>query len=129
MPVPEIIVLVNYNEVRTKHKVPFSRVNLLKRDNYTCQYCGKKDKGGKMTIDHINPRSRGGTTHWRNCVIACGPCNKRKGSRTLKDIGYRLLKQPSAPTWAFQFDAWENEAWEAFTRGSKETQKEEKTKD
>lgn len=124
IPVPEIIVLTNYNEVRTKRKVPFSRTNLLKRDDYTCQYCGKKDKGGKLTIDHVVPRSRGGTTHWKNCVIACSPCNKRKGNRLLKDVGYKLSRQPFAPTWAFQFDAWENEAWEAFTNGHKKTRKE-----
>lgn len=119
IPVSEIIVLRRYNELRTRHRVPFSRVNLLKRDGHTCQYCGQKDKGSQLTIDHIVPRSRGGTTSWQNCVTACSPCNRRKGDRLLHELGYKLRKQPTMPVWAFEVDPAENEAWEAFTNGKK----------
>ncbi len=126
MPVPEIIVLQRYNNLRSRHKVPFSRTNLLKRDDYSCQYCGKKDRGSKLTIDHIVPRSKGGITSWSNCVIACSSCNRRKGNKFLHESGYRLLRQPTTPIWAFEVGGSENGAWEAFTNKKKEEDKSKK---
>ncbi len=53
---------------------------ILKRDNYTCQYCGDKD--GPFEADHIMPKSRGGTDEERNLVCACRSCNRSKKDRT-----------------------------------------------
>ncbi|MFN7596942.1 MAG: HNH endonuclease, partial [Cereibacter sp.] len=58
-------------------------------------YCGAR---GDLTFDHVLPRSRGGTTSWENVVAACSPCNLRKGSKTLRQSGMRLVRTPHRPT-------------------------------
>ena len=69
-PVPEVIQLVRYNKPRG-FEAPFSRRNLFMRDRLTCQYCGKRYPQDRLSIDHIQPRSKGGDTSWYNCVLAC----------------------------------------------------------
>jgi 5-methylcytosine-specific restriction endonuclease McrA len=68
--VPEVISLTHYDRMPTS-VVTFSRRNLFKRDRFTCQYCGAQPGTEELTIDHLVPRSRGGTTSWENCVLAC----------------------------------------------------------
>ena len=96
---PEVIVLTRYEGLGAR-AVVFSRSNLFKRDRYTCQYCGARPRTSEMTIDHIVPRSRGGTSSWENCVLACFDCNKRKQNRTPREAGIRLKKAPVKPSWA-----------------------------
>ena len=79
--VPEVIVLADYDRLPTA-AVGFSRRNIFKRDHWTCQYCGCQPGGEELTIDHVLPRSQGGTSTWENCVLACIGCNKRKADRT-----------------------------------------------
>lgn len=72
-----------------------SRKNILRRDNYTCAYCGRTG----TTYDHIVPRHRGGRTSWLNCVAACAECNgRRKAGKTLAQAGMRLQVVPHVPT-------------------------------
>ena len=72
-----------------------NRRNLLLRDGHTCQYCGHVGSATEMTIDHVDPLSRGGAPdRWENCVVACRKCNWRKGNRRPEEIGMRLRKQP-----------------------------------
>ena len=71
-----------------------TRANILLRDDETCQYCGKR--GRDLTLDHIIPRSRGGQSTWENLVASCKSCNGKKGSRLLKEVNMRLLRQPRA---------------------------------
>ena len=84
-PVPEVIVLKEYGE-RPPRRISFGRANLARRDDFTCQYCGKKLNLGrgseKVTIDHVLPRSRGGPNTWENTVASCERCNNRKADRT-----------------------------------------------
>ena len=79
--------------------VKFSRVNIYARDNYRCQYCGKRASIGELTYDHVMPRSRGGMTEWTNIVTCCYLCNRQKGGRTPREAGMALLAQPTQPTW------------------------------
>ena len=95
---PEVIVLQTYDSIPCK-EVPFSRRNIYRRDNYTCQYCGKRFHAEDLTIDHVIPKSRGGKTTWENCVLACAACNLRKGDRTLEEAGMALLGKPAKPSW------------------------------
>ncbi len=96
---PEAIYLVKFDRL-PRLEVVFSRANLLVRDQYTCQYCGKSVKNPKdRTIDHIIPRSRGGKTVWENVVLCCRKCNLRKGDRTPEEAGMKLLKKPKPPAW------------------------------
>ena len=102
--VPEVIVLTRYKGV-PKQRLVFTRRNLFKRDHFTCQYCGCRPGTSELTIDHVNPRSRGGTSTWENCVLACVACNHRKANRLPEEIGWKLLKDPVEPHWAPTFEA------------------------
>jgi 5-methylcytosine-specific restriction endonuclease McrA len=96
--VPEVIALQHYDRVPLA-AVTFSRRNVSKRDHYTCQYCGAQPGVEELTIDHIVPRSLGGTSSWTNCVAACVPCNARKADRTPEQAGMRLRRLPTRPEW------------------------------
>ncbi|HIN80202.1 MAG TPA: HNH endonuclease [Planctomycetes bacterium] len=94
----EVIVLTCYDGVGDR-SVTFSRLNLYRRDNNTCQYCGCRPGTSELTIDHILPRSRGGTLCWENCTLACTSCNKKKANRTPGEARMRLKRAPKKPDW------------------------------
>ena len=96
MLIPSVIRLQRYIRRFPTNTISFNKKNILKRDGYTCQYCGR-NSGERMTIDHVVPRSVGGKTIWENVVSACRSCNTRKGSRTPQQAGMRLLRKPSKP--------------------------------
>lgn len=102
--VPAIIVLKNNNVLPRHRAVKFSKINVLYRDDFVCQYCGYKGENGlghkqkKMTIDHVHPVSKGGKTSFDNCVAACGECNSKKGNHLLQEVEMVLMKKPSAPS-------------------------------
>lgn len=96
--VPEVITLTEYDRV-PQNAVTFSRRNIYKRDHFTCQYCHTQLHSEDLTIDHVIPRSRGGTSTWENCVLACLPCNKRKADRTPAEAHMPLRKVPVRPKW------------------------------
>lgn len=54
-----------------------------------CCYCGTTN--GPIHVDHLLPRSRGGSDAWANMVLACSTCNERKGNRTPEEAGMTLL--------------------------------------
>ncbi|MFO1076541.1 MAG: HNH endonuclease [Planctomycetota bacterium] len=97
--IPEVILLAGYDRIPS-HEAPFTRRNLFLRDDYTCQYCGRRCAADHLSVDHVLPRSRGGRTSWENCVLACVGCNARKADRTLKEVGFHLLRQPVRPRWS-----------------------------
>ena len=78
-------------------KVKFNRKNLFARDGNRCQYCGKKFSTTEFSLDHLVPRSRGGRATWDNIVCACLRCNVRKGGRTPREAGMRLVRDPVEP--------------------------------
>lgn len=96
---PSVIRLQRFVRIPRRGDIAFSKRNVFRRDNYTCQYCGRQGKG--LTIDHVLPRSRGGWTSWENVVAACQPCNARKGNRTLEESRMRLLRVPARPYFLF----------------------------
>ncbi len=120
IPIPEVIVLTRYGGIPAQG-LAFTRWNLFKRDRYTCQYCGLQPGAAELTIDHLLPRSRGGTSDWDNCVVACIVCNSRKGSRTVQEAGLKLRKDPERPRWSPQLvlglDS-AKESWNKFLSGS-----------
>jgi 5-methylcytosine-specific restriction endonuclease McrA len=113
---PVVIRLLSYVHVPyERFTVPLSRRTLINRDNHTCQFCG--DTESPLTIDHVVPRSRGGTTSWENCVTACLRCNHRKGNRTPEEANMRLLSVPRRPTdpFALLYDrSHHNQVWEKY---------------
>src|SRR5919204_4572828 len=102
--VPEVVTLIRYDRLPVL-TVPFSRRNVFQRDRCTCQYCGARPGSAELTIDHIVPRSQGGTSTWENCVLACVACNARKANRTPEQAGMRLRKPPLRPAWKPLYDA------------------------
>jgi 5-methylcytosine-specific restriction endonuclease McrA len=90
---PSVIRLRYFVKVPYRAALPLNRRNLAGRDGGRCAYCG--DKGS--TIDHVVPRSRGGTHTWENVVLACLPCNSRKGDRLVAELGWSLRFRPTAP--------------------------------
>ena len=95
LPLPSVIKLKHYARIRRKDIV-LSRKNILKRDNYTCQYCGIRSV--PMTIDHIIPRQSGGEDSWYNLVAACVNCNTNKGNKTPRAAQMELNKRARKPT-------------------------------
>lgn len=75
----------------------FRKRILYNRDDWCCQYCNKKLSYNSVTIDHIIPKSKGGKTTWKNCVVCCKQCNRIKGSKFAHELNMSLLKQPSEP--------------------------------
>jgi 5-methylcytosine-specific restriction endonuclease McrA len=80
-----------------KRGVKFSRINVLTRDGFRCQYCGAKKRMSELNYDHVVPRAQGGKTVWENIVTACYDCNDAKRDRTPEQAGMRLLKRPVKP--------------------------------
>jgi 5-methylcytosine-specific restriction endonuclease McrA len=113
--VPEVIALTGYDRLSTA-AVTFSRRNIFKRDHFTCQYCGVQPGPEELTIDHVLPRSKGGTSTWENCVLACLDCNKRKDDRTPEKAGMKLRKPPVRPVWKPLYAAHREriESWAKF---------------
>ena len=75
--------------------VEISRKNILARDNYKCQYCGKQSMS--LTVDHVIPKFRNGQDTWENLVAACKNCNQLKGEKTPEEAKMPLIKKPKRP--------------------------------
>src|SRR5690606_12006843 len=97
--VPRVLHLVRYERFPT-HRVRLTRKNLLLRDDYQCQYCGRHPGVRELNIDHVLPRSRLGRDTWENLVVSCRSCNLKKGRRTPLEAKMKLLRQPREPRWS-----------------------------
>ena len=94
---PSVVRLLRGTRRRRKGGVRFSRENVYARDGGRCQYCGRALARDAATFDHVVPRAHGGTTRWDNVVIACVPCNQKKGGRTPEQARMPLAHAPVAP--------------------------------
>jgi 5-methylcytosine-specific restriction endonuclease McrA len=93
-PIPSVIRL-GYMIKRPRPQRKMTRFEIFQRDNFTCQYCGRKTS--QLTLDHVVPRYRDGEHRWENVVSACIPCNRRKAGRTPSEAGMKLLHIPAPP--------------------------------
>lgn len=93
LPEPSVVRLWSYVRMPFQARVSLNRRAVFARDGHRCQYCG----AAAENIDHVIPRSKGGTHSWDNVVAACRPCNTRKEDRFLHEIGFHLVKTPAAP--------------------------------
>ncbi|MBN1955983.1 MAG: HNH endonuclease [Anaerolineae bacterium] len=100
-------------------RVRLNKREILRRDEYRCQYCGRQTTN--LTVDHIVPRYRGGQHEWENLVAACPQCNRRKGGRRLEETPMTLLRWPSQPraTARYLFGSYlqQNEEWAKYIDG------------
>lgn len=99
--VPKVVALRHYANVSGAPK--FSRRNVLMRDSWCCQYCGKRVASQDLSFDHVIPRAKGGETVWENILTACTKCNALKKDQDAqwsarKGSGLRPLKLPRRPT-------------------------------
>lgn len=92
---PQVIRLRTFARIPWSERRRISRRAILARDGYSCQYCGST---GHLTLDHVIPRSRGGSTSWDNVVASCAPCNVRKGSNLPHEVGMVPRTKPCPPT-------------------------------
>jgi 5-methylcytosine-specific restriction endonuclease McrA len=115
--VPRIIRLLTYERF-PRQKVKFNRKNLFARDGNRCQYCGKKFPTTELSLDHLVPRSCGGRATWDNIVCACLRCNVRKGGRTPREAGMRLIREPvepkTSPVLSLKLSHRKYRSWKAF---------------
>lgn len=93
VPVPTVIRLRHYVRVPHRSRVPVSRRAVFLRDGHRCQYCDRPAEN----LDHVIPRSRGGTHTWENVVASCRSCNARKENRLAHEVGLRLRRFPGPP--------------------------------
>jgi 5-methylcytosine-specific restriction endonuclease McrA len=82
-----------------RQDVKFSRHNIYVRDGNRCQYCGHRFSSSELSLDHVIPLSRGGSSTWENVVCACLACNVKKGNRTPHESSMRLIAPPRKPRW------------------------------
>lgn len=104
---------------RPRPRVKLTKREVLRRDEYTCQYCGTHTV--HLTIDHVIPRRLGGQHEWSNLVAACPACNHRKGGRTVEQAQMKLLhlpgEPPSSARYIFSRHLGQNYEWMPFIEG------------
>lgn len=72
------------------------RFQALQRDAFTCQYCGRKAPDVVLEVDHVIPRSSGGSDSLENLRTACRECNQGKHCAPLTeelDLGPERLER------------------------------------
>src|SRR5256884_9948553 len=94
-PWPHVIRLVQYVRVPRTVQRKISRRALFARDGWRCVYCGST--GGRLTLDHVVPRSRGGGSRWEDVVTSCAPPQLKKGKPPLQEGGPLPRPPPPAP--------------------------------
>lgn len=118
LPRPSVIRLESQIH-KPRPRVKLSRREVFRRDNYTCQYCGKRE--GNLTLDHVIPRHMGGQHTWTNIVAACSACNHRKGGGKVEEVHMRLLHIPKEPpanaSYIFGRHLNENQEWAPYITG------------
>lgn len=67
------------------------------RDSGTCQYSNKKLKKEDFSVDHVIPKSKGGTDDWTNLVSTSKKINSEKGNKLNEEIGLKLIRSPKSP--------------------------------
>ncbi|MBL7662813.1 HNH endonuclease [bacterium] len=114
---PAVIRLLKYVTL-SRRRPPLTKMNILARDNFRCQYCHSTLNYRSATLDHVVPRSQGGSTNWSNIVSACADCNRKKGSRTPQEAHMMLARRPVQPEWlpliSFKLNHRLPEAWLLF---------------
>lgn len=113
---PAIVVSARFDKIIQKKVIFPTKSNIWERDNYTCQYTGKKLSKDDLSIDHILPVSRGGQNSWENLVCCDKTLNNWKADRTPEECKLKLRKHPTKPLHGKVF-SFLREEWEMFVTG------------
>ena len=95
-PGPAVIRLLTYDRL-PKQAIRFNRRNILRGTETAANIAAGNFPLSELSLDHVNPRSRGGETTWENIVCSCVKCNVRKGGRTPQEAHMHLVKLPVKP--------------------------------
>lgn len=112
-PEPSVARLSYYVKVPYQARIGLNRRAVFARDGHRCQYCGAIAEN----IDHVVPRSKGGTHTWENVVASCRPCNMRKEDHLLADTTLTLHRPPGPPrpgSWALVANGTVHPDWEPY---------------
>lgn len=71
-----------------------TRFSILKRDRFTCVYCGAHPPNVELEVDHYFPLARGGTDDYGNLVTACLECNRGKRDTPIDGDGWPEKDSP-----------------------------------
>ena len=85
--IPKGAALVN----STRDRIAYKRDLVLLRDKQLCGYCG----GRATAVDHIVPKSRGGSNSWLNTIACCVRCNNEKADKLLLEYHRKLRFAPT----------------------------------
>ncbi len=111
LPAPTVVKLRYFVHVPYRARAALTRRAVFARDEWTCQYCGRTAEN----VDHVIPKSRGGTHTWENVVAACRRCNSKKENKFPHEVGLRLHREPFAPSDALRLSLGRLEPeWERF---------------
>jgi hypothetical protein len=112
-PIPTVIVVTSRFFKKPKKK-RFSLAELARVYNSTCQYCLNRFSITDLTIDHIKPKSKGGTDEHENRTLACLKCNQKKASHTpYYNVKNEVVKAPTIPSIFLHVSSIRKE-WEKF---------------
>jgi len=64
-----------------EHIPPHVLMRVARRDNYTCQECGKQLRDHEIEFDHMIPSAKGGSSEESNLRVTCFDCNRKKGKK------------------------------------------------
>jgi 5-methylcytosine-specific restriction endonuclease McrA len=96
--IPKVLLLRSFDRLPIT-EIKFNRENVFIRDNYTCQYTGKRCRASDLTLDHVIPRERGGRTSWENIVTCRRDINSHKANQLPHEAGLKLIRKPFKPKW------------------------------
>jgi 5-methylcytosine-specific restriction endonuclease McrA len=113
--IPSVVICAKFDRVMY-NKVQFpTKLNIYKRDNYTCMYTNKKLSKDELSVDHVIPKSRGGKDTWDNLVCCDRLLNSKKGSKSVAEMGLKLKYKPYKPTTGMNFEIYKDE-WASFLK-------------
>ncbi len=115
LPEPSVVRLGYYVKVPYQARIGLNRRSVFARDGHRCQYCGSAAEN----LDHVVPRSKGGSHSWENVVAACRSCNNRKQDHLLHETGLSLQRVPTAPRerlWILAAGGGLRPDWEPYLR-------------
>jgi 5-methylcytosine-specific restriction endonuclease McrA len=96
--IPKVLLLRSFDRLPIT-EIKFNRENVFIRDNYTCQYSGKRCRAADLTLDHVIPQERGGKTSWENIVTCRRDINSLKANQLPHEAGLKLIRKPVQPKW------------------------------
>ena len=115
--IPKVVVCKYYDKVPVRKLIFPTKRNIWARDNYICQYTGKRLEKSELSIDHVIPKSRGGKDSWENLVTCDRMLNSWKTDRTPEECEppLELLFSPTKPKNGIVIDQSYEEVWSRIT--------------